>query len=59
MMHDPINIRSINILAQEQFGYGKSLSDVNILYNFIGAILSALTNKTHSNGLFAEPVRPF
>jgi hypothetical protein len=54
-----VSVNSINILAQEPFGYGKGLSDVKILYNFIGSILSALTNKTHSNGLSAELVRPF
>ena len=54
-----VSLNSINIFAQEQFGYGKGMSDVKILYNFIGEILSALTNKTHSSGLSAELVRPF
>jgi hypothetical protein len=54
-----VSLNSINILAQEQFRYGKGLSDVKILYNFIGAIISALTNKTHSSSLSAELVRPF
>ena len=54
-----VSLNSINILAQKQFGYGKDLSDVKILYNFIDEILSALTNKTQSSGLSAELVRPF
>jgi len=53
-----VSLNSINIFAQEQFRYGKDLSDVKILYNFIDEILSALTNKTHSSGLSAELVRP-
>ena len=40
-----VSLKSTNIFAQEQFGYGKGLSDVKILYDFIGAILSALTKK--------------
>jgi len=54
-----VSLNSINIFAQEQFGYGKGLSDVKILYNFIGVILSALNSATHSSGLSAELVRPF
>jgi len=54
-----VSLNPINIFAQEQFGYGKGLSDVKILYNFMGAILSALNSETHSSGLSAELVGPF
>jgi hypothetical protein len=54
-----VSLNSINIFAQEQFGYGKGLSDVIILYIFTDEILSALNSATHSSGLSAELVRPF
>jgi hypothetical protein len=54
-----VSLNSINIFAQEQFGYGKGLSDVKILYIFTDEILSALNSATHSSGLSAELVRPF
>jgi hypothetical protein len=44
-------LNSNNILASEQFGFRKSLSTDEALFNFTDEILSALNNKMHVGGI--------
>jgi hypothetical protein len=43
-----------NILANEQFGFGKSLSTDKALFNCTDEILSAFNNKMHVGGISCD-----
>ena len=53
----PLNYN--NILAQEEFGSGKGLSDVKIQYIFMDEILWVLDNERHCSGWICDLVRHF